>query len=338
VVIMAESRSIGVWESAADVTDWRLIVESRTRRARTDLAMLDTDPRSTPETAVARTAAQESLTIVEAVLRARTRWWQAPSVWWSGWRIERAWRALHEAEVYLIAADPGLSARLPALAERINPCLPETDLRRIALSRLDPADPPSPADRIVVTDAVRAAFDASDEAHASARALRNKLFVAALSLLLLNVLLGVVSTIWPALLPMCVGGNESQIAEQLVCAGGGAHPGGGEVWLVAMMGAVGASIAAVVLLVRRRPSLSPYVLAGYQALIKVLLGALLAVVGVLALGAGLVEGLVSLRDQDAILFWSVLLGYSQQVGTRLLDNYADRLLDRVRPLEGPNND
>jgi hypothetical protein len=335
---MAESGSIGGWESAADVTDWRLIVESRTRRARTDLAMLNTDPRTTGDTEVARVAALESLAIVDAVLRTRAKWWQAPSVWWSGWRIERAWRALHEAEVYLIAADPGLTARLPALAERINPCLPDTDLRRIALSRLRPEEPPSAADRIVVTDAVRAAFDASDEAHASARALRNKLFVAALSLLLLNVLLGVVSSVWPSLLPMCVASNEGQSSVQLICAGGGTHPGAGEGWLVAMMGAVGASIAAVVLLVRRRPSLSPYVLAGYQALIKVLLGALLAVVGVLALGAGLAEGLVWLRGQDAILFWAVLLGYSQQVGTRLLDNYADRLLNRVRPLEGPNND
>ena len=90
--------------------------------------------------------------------------------------------------------------------------------------------------------------------------MRNKLFVAALSLLLVNVLLGIASSVWPALLPMCVAGKENQ----LICAGGGAHPGGGEVWLIAMMGAVGASIAAVVLLVRRRPSLSPYVLAGYH--------------------------------------------------------------------------
>ncbi|HEY4454340.1 MAG TPA: hypothetical protein VGN81_08520, partial [Pseudonocardiaceae bacterium] len=231
---MAETRAVGGWEAAADVTDWRLIVESRVRRARTDLAMLDTDPRSTPDTEVARAAALESLAVVDAVLRTRTRWWQAPSVWWSGWRIERAWRALHEAEVYLIAADPGLSARLPALGERINPCLPDTDLRRIALARLRPGDPPSAADRVVVTDAVRAAFDASDEAHASARALRNKLFVAALSLLLLNVLLGIVSSVWPALLPMCVASNENQPATQLtqlICAGGGSHPGAGEAWL-----------------------------------------------------------------------------------------------------------
>jgi hypothetical protein len=32
------------------------------------------------------------------------------------------------------------------------------------------------------------------------------------------------------------------------------------------------------------------------------------------------------------LLWGVLFGYAQQVGTRLLDNYADRLMDEVRPL------
>ena len=76
---MAETRAVGGWEAAADVTDWRLIVESRVRRARTDLAMLDTDPRSAPDTEVARGAALESLAVVDAVLHTRTRWWQAPS-------------------------------------------------------------------------------------------------------------------------------------------------------------------------------------------------------------------------------------------------------------------
>jgi hypothetical protein len=107
---------------------------------------------------------------------------------------------------------------------------------------------------------------------------------------------------------------------------------GWDVWMVQLFGALGATISVVLLLIRRRPDLSPYVLVGYQALVKILLGSALAVVGVLALGAGLVSGIVYVGSQAALLLWCVLFGYAQQVGTRLLDNYADRLMDEVRPL------
>lgn len=316
-------------EPAADGTDWELIVESRVRRVRADLAHLGLDG---PD----RAAAEESLGVAESVLATRTRWWRALPAWWTGWRVERAWRALHEAEVYVMALDPDLAAHLPALCERVVPCLPEADRRRRALEELHPAEPPTRADRAVVVDAVRAAFDASDEAHAAARALRNKLSMAVLVLVLLNLVLGLVGRLDPGFLPMCVARPDAPA--RLMCASGGGVPAPGDLWLVQVMGAVGAVIVSVVVFVLRRPSLSPYTLAGYQALIKVLLGALLAVVGVLALGAGVGEGLVGPRTQAALLVAAVVFGYAQQLGTRLLDDYADRLLDRVRPLTRSGDD
>lgn len=315
-------------EPVADVNDWELIVESRARRVRGELAAAADRPGFQHQYATAI----EALAVVESILRAPTSLWRKIPTWWTGWRVERAWRALHEAEVCVAAADPELAARLPALRERIAPCLPTDDLRRVALEGLTPARPPTAADRIVVTDAVRAAFDASDEAHAGARALRNKLFVAGLVLIGLNTLLGILGFVRPGFVPMCV--ERVDAPGHLACASGGLVSGAGDVWLVQVMGAVGAVVASVVLLVRRRPSLSPYILVGYQALIKVLLGALLAVVGVLALASGIGEGLIGVRSQAAVLVAAVVFGYAQQLGTRLLDNYADRLLNRVRPLPG----
>jgi hypothetical protein len=313
-------------EPVADVNDWELIIEARVRRVRGDLDALA----GLPAARSAHDAAVEALAVVEAVLRDPTPVWRRVPTWWTGWRVERAWRALHEAEVCVAVADPELAARLPALRERVAPCLSGGDLRRLALDGLHPAQPPCAADRVVVTDALRAAFDASDEAHASARALRNKLFVAGLVLIGLNTLLGVLGFVRPGFVPMCV--ERVDLPGRLACASGGTTSGPGEVWLTQVMGAVGAIVASVVSLVRRRPSLSPYILIGYQALIKVLLGALLAVVGVLALGAGIGEGLIGIRTQAAVLVAAVVFGYAQQLGTRLLDNYADRLLNRVRPL------
>lgn len=312
-------------ERVADVTDWELVVESRLHRARDDLAALE----GYPEFQRQRDSAADALAIVAKVLRDRPTGLRRLSVWWTGWRVERAWRALHEAEVSLTATDPELAAHLPALRERVALGLPAGDRRRKALDVLDPSTPPSAADRAVVTDAVRAAFDASDEAHAAARAFRNKLVFAGAALVVLNTLLGIIGFTAPGFVPMCV---DRVTGVGPICAAGGTAPRGADVWLVQVLGAAGAIVATVVLLVRHRPSLSPYVLIGYQALIKVLLGALLAVFGVLLLGAGVGDGLIGVRGQAAVLVAALVFGYTQQLGTRLLDTYADRVLDRVRPL------
>ncbi len=201
--------------------------------------------------------------------------------------------------------------------------LEEGDPRRSAIERENP-------DRATVVDAMRAAFDASDDAHAAARALRNKLIVISIALFVLNTALGLVGLLKPGLVPTCMPPNLA--APQLLCPTGGRAATGWDVWMVQLFGALGATISVVLLLIRRRPDLSPYVLIGYQALVKILLGAALSVVGLLALGAGLVSGIIYVGSQAALLLWAVLFGYAQQVGTRLLDNYADRLMDEVRPL------
>ncbi|AHH94348.1 hypothetical protein BC739_007247 [Kutzneria viridogrisea] len=311
-------------------TDWQLTVEARARRVRAELTDLETVPGTERD----RAAALMSLEVVDAALHARDRWLHAIASWWSGWHIERAWRALHEAEIRVEAAQPDLAGRLPGLRQRVASYLPEDDLRRRALESLQPSRPASSVDRAVVVDALRAAFDATDDAHGGARALRNKLIAAAVILFVINTALGVLGLVRAGFIPMCAhlpeaGEHSSQLT---VCASGGRLPGPADIWLVQLVGAFGAIIAAVVLLTRRRPSLSPYVLIGYQALIKVLLGSALAVVGVLALSAGVAQGLTCITSQSALLLWSALLGYSQQVGTRLLDNYADRVMDQVRPL------
>jgi hypothetical protein len=300
--------------------DWKVVVEARLHRA---------------EHAARDAAAPDAaLEVVRDVLYGPNPLLGRLPAWWSGWRVERAWRALHEAEALLTADDPALAARLPNLRGQAALALSATDSRRIALDRLTPAEPPSAGDRAVVLDAVRATLDVSDEAHAAARALRNKLFVGAAVLFGLNTLLGIVGFVRPGFLPMCV--ERVDAPGHLACVSGGTAPSPADVWLTQVMGATGAMVSTVVLLIRRRPSLTPYVMIGYQAVIKVVLGASLAVIGVLALGAGLGVGLIGPRGQAAVLVAAIVFGYTQQLGTRLLDNYADKLLDEVRPLPVTN--
>jgi len=309
------------------VTDWRLIVQSRLERVRADLSALGAPDPLDPEGQEWRRTAEREAAIVEDMLGREEPWWRAPASWWSGWHIERAWRALHEAEIATVAAERGFLGRMPGLRARVAANLPEDDPRRKGLEEMRPGEFTPAIERAIVVDALRAAFDNSDFAHAGSRALRNKLIAASIVLFVINTVLGVLGLIKPGMLPMCVSSERLPT----ICPGGKAASAG-DVWLVQVLGAFGAVLAAVVLLLRRRPSLSPYVMIGYQAMIKILLGSALAVVGILGLGAGVTTGLIGIASQAALLLWAVILGYSQQLATRLLDRYADKVQDQARPL------
>ncbi|MFD7652565.1 hypothetical protein ACFV4N_01130 [Actinosynnema sp. NPDC059797] len=309
------------------VTDWRLVVGSRLDRVRADLVALGPPDPLDQEGQGWREVAEREAAVVEDMINREESRWRSVASWWSGWHIERAWRSLHEAEIAAVAAGNGFLGRLPGLKARVAENLPEDDPRRRALEELRPGEFPLSVEREIVVDALRAAFDASDFAHAGSRALRNKLIATSVVLFAVNTLLGVLGFVDPRMIPMCV---SSEKLPTVCPSGRGA--GAADVWLIQVLGAFGAVLSAVVLLLRRRPSLSPYVMVGYQALIKVLLGAALAVVGILALGAGVTTGLIGVASQAALLVWAVVLGYGQQIATRLLDSYTDRVMDQARPL------
>ncbi|MEJ2855260.1 MULTISPECIES: hypothetical protein [unclassified Saccharothrix] len=309
------------------MTDWRLVVQSRLDRVRADLAALGPPDPLDPESQQWREVARQEAAVVDDMINREESRLKTVASWWSGWHIERAWRSLHEAEIAVVAAGDGFLGRLPGLKARVAENLDEDDPRRVALEEMRPGEFPLSIEREIVVDALRASFDKSDFAHAGSRALRNKLIAASVVLFVVNTLLGVIGWSKPGWIPMCVGSERLPT----VCPSGKAAAGA-DVWLIQVLGAFGAILSAVVLLLRRRPSLSPYVMIGYQATIKILLGSALAVIGILALGAGVTTGLIGVASQAALLLWAVILGYSQQIATRLLDSYTDRVMDQARPL------
>jgi hypothetical protein len=239
--------------------------------------------------------------------------------WYSGADIERAWRALHHAEARLHATAPDLGGRLPALRERACEDLDPKDQRLKALVAVTPAKI-GPDERAAVAEAMRAAYAVSDNSHTAVRSLRNRLLLFGLLMLGLNIGLGVLSSLSPNLLPLCV---------KNFCAAGGTSSTAADVWLVQLLGALGGAVAVVILLLRTRPSVVAYTLTPYQACIKVMLGAVLAIAGILIAATGVLEGIVSTRP--ALLVLALILGYSQQVGTRFLDSYADTVVGKAQP-------
>ena len=82
-------------------------------------------------------------------------------------------------------------------------------------------------------EALRAAYATSDNSHTAVRSLRNRLLLFGLLMLGLNLGLGVLSSLSPTLLPLCV---------KDFCASGGGGPAGGDVWLIQLLGALGGSL------------------------------------------------------------------------------------------------
>jgi hypothetical protein len=241
------------------------------------------------------------------------------ATWYSGSHIERSWRALHLAEARMIAGSPDLAGRLPGVRERVLEDLDSKDQRVRALLAIRPANI-GDAERAVVAEALRGAYASSDNSHTGVRSLRNRLVLFGLLMLGLNVVLGVLSSVFPTLLPLCI---------KDFCATGGSGPAGGDVWLVQLLGALGGAVAVVILLLRTRPSVVAYTLTPYQAAIKIMLGAVLAVVGVLIAATGVLQDVIA--NRPALLVAALILGYAQQVGTRFLDSYADTIVGKAQP-------
>ncbi|HEU5472136.1 MAG TPA: hypothetical protein VFV67_15900 [Actinophytocola sp.] len=247
------------------------------------------------------------------------------ATWYSGSDIERSWRALHLAETRVIATSPDLVGRLPAIRERVLEDLDPKDQRVRALLAVRSTNI-GDVERAVIAEALRGAYATSDNSHSAVRSLRNRLVLFGILMLLLNVVLGVLSSVFPTLLPLCVKG---------FCATGGSTPTGGDIWLIQLLGALGGAVAVVILLLRTRPSVVAYTLTPYQAAIKIMLGAVLAVVGVLITATGLFQDVIA--NRPALLVAALVLGYAQQVGTRFLDTYADNVVGKAQPKAGESN-
>lgn len=300
---------------------WRVVAEDRLHWLEAEKAQIS--PESCP-------GADQALARARAALYQRRSAWRIPqrlAAWWSGWDIERTWRALHDAEARIVPQRLELAGAMPAQRVWIRRYLPADDLRMKALD-FD-GNTPTSGQRSALEQAIRAAFIVSDNKFDVLRGHRNKLFVATMTLAVLTLVLGARVTKFPDMLPLCVE------VDPVVCpTGNRAGRSGGDIWFVFLLGAVGASIAAVQSLLTLRQSAAPYTLSGYLASVKILLGAVFAAVGLLFLTAGVAGNAITMGNRGTLLAAAVVLGYSQQVGTRVLDGYAKRIMSETRPGAG----
>jgi hypothetical protein len=267
--------------------------------------------------------------------------------WWDGATFMFAFGCLHEAEALAVETEhlAVLKARLPARIGAARTVLTADDPRLVRAERLAArlrvagAEPVDPAqrnhrlpvgvpvadprrlteNRYVVAELVRGTRRVSDERYARSRNFRNQLMLTVLSalgglvVLLVAAGLGVEVAVCSPDPPSC-----PVVADA-------AGPGVQALLAVLLFGAIGALVSAVRPLSRIGGSWNRFKLPTWQAAVKIAVGPLTAVLGLLAANSG-VAGIDPPPNAATVLLLAAVFGAGQQAVTRHLDRQADELL------------
>ena len=109
----------------------------------------------------------------------------------------------------------------------------------------------------------------------------------------------------------------------------GDKPASRDALVVAVLGAAGGAMAAVLTVSRMQGTSTPYGVPLALALLKLPFGALTAIVGLVLIHGRFVPGLTDLDTSGQILAYAIALGVAQHAVTGLVDRRGQELLDRI---------
>jgi hypothetical protein len=314
-------------------------------------------------------AIREHLDAVKAAAEGRRgRRARVERVWAAvtGSTIGRAMSNLDAAEASLlrVAPDSYLAGQMPSLLNHVQRHLGPDDHRRRELERLAARLAPDQAlpgaselsavtdpERNAVVSSVRAASKAALREQLRVRSFRNVLLVTSVAMTLIAVGVAVLGFINPTVVPLCFQPEKSGQTvvvcptqqSALVDTGDQSGPAAPDVddvvkrtaspadlLVVELIGLTAAAVAAATALRGIRGSSEPYGLPAALATLKLPMGAVTAVLGLLLMRGQFVPGLSALDTSAQILAWALVFGYAQQLFTRLVDQQAHSVLDGVR--------
>jgi hypothetical protein len=245
------------------------------------------------------------------------------SNWWRGTVVEAAYQNLHAAEILIVSLydDNQVAAEIPEAIARVEVSLDRDDPRRIAALRLQDAKPEDPATRERLAKAVQIGFEAADAEHARVRSFRNA--VVGSAAVLAVILAGFVAYVWyhPTVMPLCFIQDG-----KTVCATGGDSPSHFDLVTVAALGVLGGMLAAIVSIRNMQGTSLAYDVPTALAALKLPVGALSAMGGLLLIKANFVPGLSQLDSQEQILAYAFTFGVAQQLLIGMVDRHAQELL------------
>jgi hypothetical protein len=274
-----------------------------------------------------------------------------------GASVERVTSHLNavDADLLRLAPPSYIFGQLPGLLEQVKKCMPKDDLRRARLEALAAESPftLSEFDRDLVVAARHATAAETRHEVTRLRSFKHVLLVTAAVLTIGVFGIGLFAFVWPDKVPMCFSPDGAIVCTTSTSPLTGADAGsdaasqsgtvnspqidaamrsaasGWDVAVVIGVGLLAAALAAAASLRGIRGTSTPFGLPVALALLKLPTGAMTAVLGLILMRGEFVPGLSALDSPGQIISWAIILGYSQQLLTRFVDQRAQTVLDNV---------
>lgn len=283
------------------------------------------------ESAVVRLSDSDAKELaVSCLLRARRAIGHRPAVGrissaWTGVDVERAWVSTHAAEVALVrgSSPDEVSAALPSIVVTCAGLLPSdprvANLRTIA----DAGRTVTATEQTLAADTLASAYATSDAQHVRVRSFRNVLLGSTVLLTALALVIGGVASIAPGAFAVCDTVGQTATA---TCPTGKRHPTGGDVFVIEVLGMFAAAITGAVAIRRLRGTSTPYAVPLASLALKLPIGALSALGGLMLLRAGFGPAVDSL-NQAEVSGYALVFGASQQLFMQFVDKQAQTVLN-----------
>ncbi len=266
--------------------------------------------------------------------REREGIWAPLKLFYSGARIEHAWRAIHRARaaLYMLYPNYELMAQAEYLPTLVS-VLPESSSPLKSLTSILGKLKAEPANTTLTIRAeLREVYEqtaaTSEALQREARILRNALLTASAALLSIVVVLGVLHALNTEVISVCA---TAKSTSQIFCPMG--H--GSErfdVFAVELAGMLGGLLSVVIPIATGERINTPYRVFNQQLVLKTFAGAATALAGVMLVVSGLIPGLVFESDA-AILGYAVFFGIAQQAVTGAVDRRANTLAEKTPDLK-----
>lgn len=254
---------------------------------------------------------------------------------------DRASANIHEAEMKLmrLAPEEELAQLGPSILASSQQYLGATDPRRAELERQlqRSHNKITPAMRELAISAFQASSRAEEMEASRARSFRNILSV---SSALATILAGVF-VIWGFLDPPTIAGllcfeprdpRPPYDVLERVCPTGN-NMDGADALLVEAFGAAAAAFAGAISLRKMQGTSTPYSIPVLLLLLRIPVGALAALLGVILIRGGFIPGLSNLDNGPQIIAWAILFGVLQESVTHLVDRQGSAVLSNVHGTE-----
>jgi hypothetical protein len=269
---------------------------------------------------------------------------------WFGGASDATYKHIHVAASLLAHISPvaELKSQAPYLAGKAQELLPGSPAKLEHIHSLISEDPPDDY-RSAFARAREEVYDIADHRYSQLRRFRNNLLVAGFLISGIVAILIVIGWRSPGAIALCFQSDSgvevvdscptSERVEprrptdvsgtvQSPTSGAGA-PSRDDVLVVAVLGLVGGALSGALAVRRVGPTRTPYDVPLWNFLIKLPVGALTAIAGLVVVAGQIIPGLSALDSQAQILAYALFFGLAQQVLTRYVDNRAEQVLTAI---------